>query len=419
MEERELLVRLAVAALGGLAVGIEREWSAKRDEPATRFGGVRTFLLLGLLGGLGGQWIATDVALAAGVLGAAALLLAVAYLATAWRGTVDATTEVAGVVVLAAGALAGDGRLTVASAVFAGTALVLVEKSRMHAAVAKLQSYELEAAARFAVLALVVLPLVPSEPMGWLGDLSPRQLWGIVLLFAGLSFAGYLALRLAGARRGYGWAGLLGGLVSSTAVTISFARESRERPETAPALAGGVLAAAAVLPVRVTVLSAVLHLDLARALVPVLALPIVLGAVAVARVHFAAAADGEVGEELLPRNPLRLLAAIQMTVFFAAVLAVLAVIRDRFGSSGLISGAAILGLTDLDALTYSMNRLAATGTPLATAVRALLVGLVANSLFKLAAAATLGDARFRRLAGLGLAIYALAFAAGLLFAGVR
>lgn len=417
MDEQTLLLRVGVAALGGLAVGIEREWSAKRDESNTRFGGVRTFLLFGLLGGLGGAWLEVDPRLTVALLGSAAALLAVAYLATAWRGVIDATTEVSGLVVLGAGVLAGSGRLTAASAVFAGTALVLVEKSRMHAAVAKIQSYELEAAARFAVLALVVLPLLPAEPIPWLGGLAPRSLWGIVLLFAGLSFAGYLALRIAGSRRGYGWAGLLGGLVSSTAVTINFARESRTHPEAAPALAGGVLAAAAVLPVRVLVLSAVLNLDVAKALVPVLALPALLGAVAVARGLFAGRPDDEIGEELLPKNPLRLMAAIQMTLFFAAVLTVLAVIRERFGASGLLSGAAILGLTDLDALTYSMNGLAKTGTPVATAVRALLIGLIANSLFKLAAAMTLGAGRFRRVAGMGLALYALAFGVGLVFAG--
>jgi uncharacterized membrane protein (DUF4010 family) len=417
MDEQTLLLRLGVAALGGLAVGIEREWSANRDEANTRFGGVRTFLLLGLLGGLGGGWLEVDARLTVALLAGAAALLAVAYLATAWRGVIDATTEVAGLVVLAAGALAGSGRLTAASAVFAGTALVLVEKSRMHAAVAKIQSYELEAAARFAVLALVVLPLLPAEPIAWLGGLAPRQLWSIVLLFAGLSFAGYLALRVAGGHRGYGWAGLLGGVVSSTAVTINFARESRAHPEASTALAGGVLAAAAVLPVRVAVLSAVLHLELARALVPVLALPVLLGAAAVARGLVFAPRDGEVEEALLPRNPLRLVAAIQMTLFFALVLAVLGVIRDRFGSSGLLSGAAILGLTDLDALTYSMSRLSATGTAIETAVRALLVGLVANSLFKLAVAATLGTPRFRALAAAGLAAYALAFGLGLLVVG--
>jgi uncharacterized membrane protein (DUF4010 family) len=378
---------------------------------------VRTFLLLGLLGGLGGQWIEVDIALAAVVLGAAALLLAVAYLTTAWRGSVDATTEVAGLVVLAAGALAGDGRLTVASAVFAGTALVLIEKSRMHAAVAKIHSYELEAAARFAVLALVVLPLLPAEPVSWLGGLAPRRLWSIVLLFAGLSFAGYLALRVAGPRRGYGWAGLLGGLVSSTAVTINFARESRAHAASASGLAGGALAASAVMPVRVGVLSAVLNLDVARALAPALALPILLGVGATLRSVLARDEGGEVAEPALPRNPLRLWAAIQMAVLFAVVLTVLAAARERFGAGGLFSGAALLGLTDLDALTYSMSRLATTGTPAVIAARALGVGMIANSLFKAVAALVLGAPGYRRLAAGGLALYAAAFALGLLFVG--
>lgn len=417
MEEQTLLVRLAVAALGGLAVGIEREWSAKRDEPNTRFGGVRTFLLLGLLGGLGGQWVEVDVRLAAVVLGSAALLVVVAYLATSWRGTIDATTEVAGLVVVAGGALAGGGRLAVASAVFAGTALVLIEKSRMHAAVAKIQSYELEAGARFAVLALVVLPLLPAEPVAWLGGLAPRRLWGIVLLFAGLSFAGYVALRIAGPKRGYGWAGLLGGVISSTAVTINYARESRARPEAATVLAAGALAASAVMPLRVGVLSVVLNVEVAKALAALLAVPILLGVGAALRSVLGREKAGEVREEVLPQNPLRLFAAIQMTVLFALVLAVLAWVRERYGASGLFSGAALLGLTDLDALTYSMNRLAATGTPVGTAVRALGIGMIANSLFKAAAALLLGSPAFRKHAGGGLLLYGAAFGLGLWFLG--
>jgi len=413
MEEQALLVRLAVAALGGLAVGIEREWSAKRDEPQTRFGGVRTFLLLGLLGGLGGQWVEVDVRLASVILGGATLLVVVAYLVTAWRGTIDATTEVAGLVVVSAGALAGGGRLAVASAVFAGTALVLIEKSRMHAAVDKIRSVELEAGARFAVLALVVLPLLPAAAVPWLGGLAPRRLWGIVLIFAGLSFSGYVALRVAGPKRGYGWAGLLGGIVSSTAVTLNYARESRARPAAAAVLAGGALAASAVMPLRVAVLSAVLHLGVAKALLLPLLVPILLGVGAAMRSVLGRERAGEVREEVLPQNPLRLFAAIQMAVLFAVVLTALAWVEERFGSSGLFSGAALLGLTDLDALTYSMNRLATSGTPVATAARALSVGMIANSLFKAAAALVLGSPGFRRLAGGGLLLYAAAFGLGL------
>ena len=162
-EALDVATRLGVAALGGLAVGIEREWSARARARPARFAGVRTFLLLGLLGGLG----ATLSELAGPAVGlvivaAAAALVVGAYIVTArGGGDVDGTTEVSALVVLAAGALAGTGRLALASALSALTALVLVEKGRIHALVHRLQSETLEAAARFAVLALVVLPLCP------------------------------------------------------------------------------------------------------------------------------------------------------------------------------------------------------------------------------------------------------------------
>lgn len=407
-----VLLRLAVAVLGGLAVGIEREWSARGEPENTRFGGVRTFLLLGLLGGLSAVVGALDPRVGAILLAGGVLLVAIAYFVTAWQGTIDATTEVAGVVVLAAGALAGAGELAAASAVFAGTALVLAEKSRMHAVVARIQSAELQAAARFAVLALVVLPLLPAEPVALLGGLEPRMLWSLVLLFSGLSFAGYVALRLAGAERGYGWAGLLGGLVSSTAVTLNFARESRERTKAATALAWGALAASAVMPLRVLVLSTILERPVAWALLPVVALPLLLGVASALRAVVGRRREGPVDEALLPKNPLGLLAAIQMTLLFAVVLWLLGAVRDLWGESGLFGGATLLGLTDLDALTYSMNRLAATGTPAATAAQALAIGMVANSLFKAGLAAVIGAPGFRRRVGGGLLLYALLLAAG-------
>jgi uncharacterized membrane protein (DUF4010 family) len=194
--------RLGVAALGGLAVGIEREWSARARARPARFAGVRTFLLLGLLGGLGAT-LADLAGPAVGlvVVASAAALVVGAYIVTAHGGgDVDGTTEVSALVVLAAGSLAGTGHLALASALSALTALVLVEKGRIHALVHRLHSETLEAAARFAVLALVVLPLLPEGPFGPTPGLRPRELWALVLLFSGLSFGGFLALRLVGPR---------------------------------------------------------------------------------------------------------------------------------------------------------------------------------------------------------------------------
>lgn len=421
-ELQGLLLDLAVAALGGLAVGVEREWSARRPGEPPRFGGVRTFLLLGLTGGLAAVLFRTvDPRVGLLLLAGGLALVLVAYLVSAWHGTIDATSEVAALLVLGAGTAAGFGMLTVASAVAAGTALVLVEKGRMHAAVARLESSGLEAGARFAVLALVVLPILPSGPIARLGGLEPQKLWGIVLVFAGLSFAGYIALRLAGAERGYSVAGFLGGLVSSTAVTFNFARESRRDAAdlaVSKALALGVVAACSILPLRVGAVAWALNPEVARALAPALVLPVLATAVAIAFAWFRQPQGG--GAPKLPQNPLRLAAAIQMAVLFQIVLWALEALGDRVGASGMLASSALLGLTDMDALTFSLTELAGRSAPgegaptlaAASAARGLLVGMLANTAFKAAVAATLGTGAFRLRVVAALALLGALFALG-------
>jgi uncharacterized membrane protein (DUF4010 family) len=428
-ELQTILLQLAVAALGGLAVGIEREWSGRHPGEPARFGGVRTFLLLGLIGGLAAVLFRSADPRIGIVLFAAGLgLVLVAYLASAWQGTIDATSEVAGLVVLGAGAAAGFGMLTLSSAVAAGTALVLVEKGRLHAAVARLESSGLVAGARFAVLALVVLPILPAGPIARLGGLEPQKLWGIVLIFAGLSFAGYIALRLAGPERGYSVAGFLGGLVSSTAVTFTFSRESRRAPDdpaVAKALALGVVAACTILPLRVGIVSLALNAEVARAVAPALVLPIVATVVALAFAWLRKPEErGGGGAPRPPENPLRLGAAIQMALLFQVVLWALDALRDRLGSAGLVASSALLGLTDMDALTFSLTELAGrataeggAGTVLAPAeaARGLVVGMLANTVFKAAVAMVLGAAAFRLRVVAALALLGALFAAGLLW----
>jgi uncharacterized membrane protein (DUF4010 family) len=408
----EVAVRLGVAAIGGLAVGVEREWSARARARSPRFAGVRTFLLLGLLGGLG-----TTLADLAGpavglvVLAAAGALVVGAYVTTARGGDVDGTTEVSALVVLASGALAGRGYLALASGLSALTSLVLVEKSRIHALVHRLQSETVEAAARFAVLALVVLPLLPEGPFGPAPGFRPRELWALVLVFSGLSFAGFLALRLVGPDRGHVVAGLLGGLISSTAVTLSFARESRTSEAPGRALGQGVIAACTVLLVRVALLATVLNAAVGWRVVPYLLLPLVVG-LGVALV--AGRGAGHVSGGSLPGNPLRLVAAIQMALVFQAVLYVVEWVRGWLGSPGVLLSAAGLGLTDMDALTYAMTRLPADGADLTTAAQALAVGVLANTLLKLVLVFSIGRGAFRRTAGLGLSGLAAGSLAALL-----
>lgn len=405
------LWNLAIAVLGGLAVGIEREWSGHAVGPRARFAGLRTFTLLGLVAGLSG-WL-----WAAGLTGPAVIFLAglgalvvVAYHAAS-RTDVDGTTEVAAFVVLAAGVLAGAGHEQVASGIIAVTLLLLVEKRQLHGLVSKLDLVEIRAGARFAIMAAVILPLLPTGPYGPLGGVRPQQLWALVLFFSGLSFVGYLARRIAGRGRGYAIAGTLGGLLSSTSVTLTLSRLSRAQPSLGRELASGVLGANVILFPRVLLACLVIEPHLAAALWPAFVAPVVIGAVLVWRgMH-----DQREGSEVeVEDNPLQIRAALQMAVLFQIVLFGVAFANQQFGEQGLLGSAALVGLTDVDALTLSMARMSATGvTPTATAATALTVGILVNTIVKLGIAIAFGRGRFRPLAGAGLAAMALAIAAAL------
>jgi len=411
--EIDVAVRLGVAGLGGLAVGIEREWSGRAADRVMRFAGVRTFLLLGLIGGICAELQRRGQAGAGvAVLGAAALLAVVAYGLKAQKGDLEGTTEVSALLVLGAGFLSGMGLLGLASGLFAITALVLVEKSRMHSLVERIQSQTLEAGARFAVLALVILPLLPAGPYGPDPGFRPRELWALVLIFSGLSFAGYLALRIMGPGSGYGLAGLFGGIISSTVVSLNFSRESREQPSLGRSMALGVIAACTVLPMRIGLLAGALNAEVARSAIPFLLIPLAVGflmATALFRRRETVPTKPQ-----MPDNPLRLVAAIQLALLFQVVLYVVHWVRGSFGSAGVFASAALVGFTDMDTLTYSMVKLGSHGAEAAVAARALGIGVLSNTILKLLMVLSLGRGTFRTIAGAGLGALTLASAAALL-----
>ncbi len=404
---------IAVAALGGAAIGVERQWSGHAAGPAARIGGVRTFTMLGILGGLAGWlWSQGQPALGAAILLAGGALVVAGYAAVSHRDP-DGTTEVAALVVLAAGTAAGAGHLQFASAIVAVTALLLVEKSRLHAAVARLDDAEIRAGVRFAVMAVVILPLLPEGPFGPWGGFRPRELWLWVLLFSGLSFLGFILRRAVGPGRGDLMAGLLGGLVSSTSVTFTFARASEKHPARSRTLAAGILAACTVMMVRVVVAAAVLNPRLAWSLVPYLAPPLLVlafGALSGIRNHGSreSAIEG-------PSNPLELRAALQMAVIFQGVLFAVHEVGILYGGIGLAVSGAILGLTDVDALTMSMARWADSPEALRAASLAIAIGVLSNNLFKMAVAWFVGRGATRTFVSSVLAGSAVASVAAILW----
>ena len=390
------ILGVVVAALGGAAIGVERQWSGHATGAHPHLGGIRTFTLLGGASGLAGLlWVSgyagVAVALVSGSLG----LVVVGY-AAASRRHVDATTEVAAVVVVAAGFLAGIGQTQLSSASVAITALLLVEKSRLHAFVARIDDEELRAAVRFGVMAVVILPLLPMGPFERLGGIQPRQLWLLVLLFSGMSFAGYLARRAIGSAQGYPWAGLLGGFVSSTTVTLTFARLSRSEPALSRALAIGAIGASTVLFPRVLIATLVLNPTVARWLVPLTAGAFAIGAFVFVLYLRRSTTETREGGVEKPKNPLQIGPALQMALTFQVVLFAVQYVKQSFGNVGLMVSGAILGLTDVDALTVSMARGATDGIDASLAARAITVGILANCALKATLALGLGTTVFRR-----------------------
>jgi len=397
---------ILVAAVGGAAIGFERQRSGHASGPRARFGGVRTFTLIGGIAGLSGWLTTLNLSGFAIVLAAGAVALVVAGYVAASRREVDATTEAAALVVIGAGLAAGVGWLALASGIIAVSTLLLVEKSRLHALVGRVDNEELRAAARFGVMAIVVLPLLPEGPIGPFGGIRPRELWILVLFFTGLSFTGYLARRLFGAGHGYPLAGLLGGMISSTNVTFTFARLSRQQRTLAQPLALGAIAASTMLFPRVLVAACVLNLAVARLLLPYLAAPFAIGAVALA-VWWKKSTE-PVRQPERPGNPLQIGPALQMAALFQLVLFAVGGAGRAFGDSGLRVSGAVLGLTDVDALVISMTTTPVYGSSPAVAAEAIAIGIAANGLMKFALAVLLGAPRFRRITGAVLAAMAAA-----------
>jgi uncharacterized membrane protein (DUF4010 family) len=272
----------------------------------------------------------------------------------------------------------------------------------------------MRSAARFAVMALVILPLLPEGPFGPLGGVRPRELWALVLFFSGLSFAGYAARRIVGPGHGYLATGLLGGLVSSTNVTFTFARTSRADPALSRELAFGAIAANAMLYPRVLLATTILNAAVVGPLWPLLVPPalaaIALGALGLRRQHETAPGP------LVQGNPLQLGAALQMAAIFQIVLMVVYAARESWGQSGVFTSAAVLGLTDVDALTVSMSRDVGERASPAIAAMAIAIGVLTNTAMKLGLAAAFGSRRFTLIAGGALAILLLVLAVAL---GVR
>jgi uncharacterized membrane protein (DUF4010 family) len=363
MEYQQLLTvaaQFATAVLLGALIGVERE-KRKAEEQDASIAGLRTFMLLALFGA-GAAWIAQETGspwiLAAGLLIVGASVVA-GYVIAA-RSDPDSTgltTEVAVVVVYLLGAMVMLGHAELAIGLGVITAAVLAYKQPLHGFVARLGWDDVYAGLRLLIATFIALPLLPDMPIDPWGAINPYRLWLLVILISGLSLVGYVLTRLLGPTRGSALTGLAGGLASSTAVTLSFAREARNHPQETASLGCGILLAWSVMFVRVIVIvAAVNRALLVHVLLPFLAMAAVAGAFAAFLYYRGGAADGASAKgKLHVKNPFSLTAAAKFAALFAVVLLAVKIVQAHFPPSGLYAVAAFAGATDVDAITLSMS----------------------------------------------------------------
>jgi len=396
------LVNLLAALLIGALVGIEREKN-KAASGNVGIGGVRTFILFSLTGAfaaLVAQSLASPLVLAAAIGGVVALACA-GYVVQA-RSKPEAiglTTETAALTVCLLGAACTAGYPELALAGGIAVSAFLAYKESLHGLVAKLGPDDISAGVKLLAASFIVLPLLPKQPIDPWGALVPRSLWLLVILIAALSLVGYVATRALGSERGTAITGLTGGLVSSTAVTLTFAKRSREEHgATDDALAAGTFLAWGVSFARVLVLAAIIHAPLALQMLAAFgAMALVTAAAALWLLRQSQTAAAAAPVSL--RNPFSLVSAIKFGLLFAGVLLVMTIAQQRFPSGGTYVVAALAGTSDVDAITLSMATLAQSGqASLGTAALSILIAVLSNTVVKCGISAGLGGPRLRRAA---------------------
>ena len=409
MDAEELIRRLAAALAIGLLVGTERHWRERQEAAGRRTAGVRTFALTGLLGG-----VMAVLALALGQPGGALLLgfglaaLLGAQLPFALReadaeNKVSATGLVAALGTYSLGAMAVLGDMAAAGAAAVAMTAILAARESLHELMTRITWAELRSALVLLSMTLLVMPLVPDEPIGLLGGLNPSKIWGLAILLAAISYLGYLAVRLMGPERGLVLSGAAGGLVSSTAVAISNARAAAEGGA-ALALAAGALIAGAVSCLRTVAIVFFIASDVAWLLVlplGVAALGMTLAGLALARRANAAGPPAAP-----PENPFELAAVLKIALLLAAVALASRLAAEKLGSAAVLAVAALTGLADVDAVALSVPLLAPATLSLQTAAQAVLAAVGVNICAKAAYALVLGGGRF------GTVYAALSVAAG-------
>lgn len=398
------VVQSLALALGlGLLVGLQREFTAHHVT------GIRTFTLITVLGSLlgllsptVGVWL-----LVAGFFAVAAVLAVGTVLShLGQQEELGLTTEVAALTMYAVGVALAYGQTELGLIVGGGVAVLLQGKQPLHTLVGRFSEADIRAIFNLVLLALVILPVLPNRGYGPYGVLNPFEIWLMVVLIVGISVGGYIAYKFLGARAGTLLGGVLGGLISSTAATVSYARRTRHAAEAVGLATFIILTASTIVFGRVIFEIALVAPELLLAIAPPLIVVMLVMGVLAAVMYWTR--GGEAEQMPVGGDPSQLKAAVLFGLLYAAVLFAVAVGQQWLGHRGLYLVAAVSGLTDMDAITLSTAQLIKRGElPVETGWRMILLGALSNLVFKGVAVAVLGHRRLLRRVSLAFGIVLL------------
>lgn len=390
--ELEHFKLLWIALAIGLLIGLERGWSSRDQADGMRVAGLRTYGLLGLLGGL---WAMLSLQGGTLLMGFAFLALTLMVL-VAYRGSLEKfgnfsiTGSIASLTTFTLGALTLYGHSVLAAAMAVVITALLGFKPILHDWIKRIEQQELYATLKLLLISVVILPVLPNQNYGPWEAFNPYHIWWMVVLIASISYLGYFAMRIVGNRHGPMLTGIFGGLVSSTMVTLDLSRLAREYPGIRNSVAAGILLACATMFVRILLLTFIISPNLSQALsLPLLSCFAVF--IAAAFMFWWYADELPQGTEIKLKNPFQLGMALKFAALLAVVMLLTKVLKANFGDMGAYFLAAVSGVADVDAITLSMANLAKSQSELGSAENAVLLAVLSNSLFKSVLSWVIGD----------------------------
>ena len=380
MTELENFKLLGIALAIGLLIGLERGWRARERVEGMRVAGLRTYGMISLLGGLSGILAQHVDAFLMGFvfLGLTSVLLLAYSKSLDKFEDFSITSIIASLITFILGALTAFGHITLASASAVVITALLGFKPLLHGWLKKLEQEELNATLKLLLISVVILPILPDQGYGPWAAFNPYHIWWMVVLIAGISYLGYFAIRIAGNQHGPVLTGALGGLVSSTAVTLNLSKLSAQQPDMENVLAAGILTACATMFARTLLLTSVINPALFRVLLPAL-LVMSLFTYFVAFLLWRNRRGFRTIEEVKLENPFQLGMALKFGAFLVLIMLLSRLLKFYFGDMGTYFLAAASGLADVDPITLSMSQMSKEGLEVSVAARAILIAASVNS----------------------------------------